>query len=728
MTSSPTARIFFSYARRDREAADRVFAALEAAELTVYRDTEQILPAEDWRGRLEGLIARSDGVLFVMSPNSVRSPVCAWEVEVASRLNKRIVPVVIADIGDALVPEGLERLNYIFATPAHDFDAAIAKAAEATTTDIDWVRTHTTLGERAEEWADAGCPRRSRILRGDELSEAEAWIAAQPANAPPPTSKHRAWIAVSRAAATRRQRSWLIGALAVAALSAGLGVWAELNRRIASEQRDRAELILDRGSQTANDLVFDLARRFGDREGVPQDLVRDMLERSRELVDRLAVAGEDRPDLLRSRAAALAEMSQTLARLGENEAALNAAGDALEAFEALIAADPGEPQWRMDRLVALDRLGDIRLALGLETEAEEAFDAALASARELAGQRPDDAALRGNLAVALEKTGQMALNAGDAAKARASFMEALALRRAVSGDPHKRDSRGVAVLLERLGDVALAENDLRGALAFYGRSLVAAEALAETAPQDTLLARDLSVIHQKLGDLLVTEDDLETAVVHFEADAAIARRLRQDDPARLEWARDLVISDDRLGVVRWSLGDAPGAVEALARAHDLAREVAADARSDRADKDRAARMAQKLSLAEAAAGDSQAALRTARTGADDLRGRVGMEGELAAALNNVAWFSLLSNDPAGALAAAEEALALDPEAEAFKLNRAHALMFAGDADDARAIYLDSANSDEWRDMVDADFETFRANRLETPLMTAVETALDAGGK
>ena len=40
------------------------------------------------------LIGASDTVIFVLSTDSARSPVCHWEVEEAHRLAKRIVPVL----------------------------------------------------------------------------------------------------------------------------------------------------------------------------------------------------------------------------------------------------------------------------------------------------------------------------------------------------------------------------------------------------------------------------------------------------------------------------------------------------------------------------------------------------------------------------------------------------------------------------------------------------------
>ncbi|QIE54989.1 hypothetical protein G5B40_05685 [Pikeienuella piscinae] len=130
------------------------------------------------------------------------------------------------------------------------------------------------------------------------------------------------------------------------------------------------------------------------------------------------------------------------------------------------------------------------------------------------------------------------------------------------------------------------------------------------------------------------------------------------------------------------------------------REVAIDPPRDRSDRERAARTAQKLSLAEAAAGDTEAALRTARTSVSDLRDALDMAASLAAALNNVAWFSLLSGASAGGLEAANGSVEREPEAKTCALIRAHALMFSGDADVARAIYfnVELTSSDGWPDI------------------------------
>ena len=53
-------------------------------------------------------------MVFVLSPASARSEICAWEVEEAARLGKRILPVNCRPLEGASPPPRLRDLNYIF--------------------------------------------------------------------------------------------------------------------------------------------------------------------------------------------------------------------------------------------------------------------------------------------------------------------------------------------------------------------------------------------------------------------------------------------------------------------------------------------------------------------------------------------------------------------------------------------------------------------------------------
>jgi hypothetical protein len=234
-----THSVFLSYSRKDEAQVLALDAALAAAgNVDVLRDKEDISPAEDWRARVESLIVAADAFVFCMSPDALASEVVAWEISVAIRLSKRIVPVVLRD-GGTSPPAEVARLNYVFLTSAAVWDAGLAKLLDAITADLDWVREHTRLGGLAQRWEVHGRPR-DELLRGAALIAAEAWLAGQPGNAPAPSSVHGAFVAASRLNATRRQRNIVSVAIGVAVLALGLSALAYWQRGIAIAQRTQA--------------------------------------------------------------------------------------------------------------------------------------------------------------------------------------------------------------------------------------------------------------------------------------------------------------------------------------------------------------------------------------------------------------------------------------------------------------------------------------------------------
>ena len=413
----------------------------------------------------------------------------------------------------------------------------------------------------------------------------------------------------------------------------------------------------------------------------------------------------------------------TLARQGDLEAALSAARDAASGFAALSAAEPEEEQWRIDRAASLDRLGDILLSLDRRSEAEAVFAESLALNQDLVLARPDDPALGLNLAVAFEKIGTLALRDKDVEEALTNYGRALALR-----ERYEPEGRGLAVVLEKVGQAHLARQAAQAAEEAYVRSLSITRTLSAQDPSNTRLSRDLSVINQKIGELRLVQNDAEGALVFFQADAEIARRLYQSDPGRVEWAEDLVVSEDRLGQVYWRAGAVTEAEARFSRAYEVARSVANAATGRTTQLDAASRAAQKLSLARFSIGDIGGALEVAETNAEDLRESGELAENLAAALNNVAWYALFAGTPDRALAAAGEATSLRPDSAAYALNRAHALMLSGKTEDARAIYLKHRGTvvggRTWPLLVSDDFSVLREHGIEHGLMGEIEDRLE----
>jgi hypothetical protein len=262
------AKVFVSYSRKDLPFAQMLVEKLDERGFDAFLDKTDIAPGEPWQERLGALIAAADTVVFAISPDSVASAVCAWELEESTRLGKRLIPVVARRIRDSDAPPALGRLNWVFCTESDDKDAALTALDSALRTDLSWVREHTRLGEIARRW-DEQKRSRGATLRGADLDAAERWLDRRPVDASVPTDLHQAFIRASRRASIIRQRYWVGGSLAVAAVAVGLAIFAEISRREAVTQRARAEHTLTLATGTANGLVFNLAQKFRNVVGMP---------------------------------------------------------------------------------------------------------------------------------------------------------------------------------------------------------------------------------------------------------------------------------------------------------------------------------------------------------------------------------------------------------------------------------------------------------------------------
>jgi TPR repeat protein len=282
-------RVFISYSRDDQKFADQLDEALDAYGFECTIDRQGISGGEDWKRRLGNLISEADTVVFVLSPSSARSEICTWEVEEAAQLNKRILPVNCRPLDDASPPPRLRDLNYMFfyeepKVLGSGFGNGLAKLVTALNTDFDWLREHTRYLQRAMEWDKGGRPA-NRLLSGNDIGDAKAWVARRPKGAPEPTALQLDFIrtseeeaqarlseqrkqleamaaaqaeretalhdreeALKQRARVARVRNFALVAVSIFALLAGWFGWrADQQRRAAEEQREQADDILDRG-------------------------------------------------------------------------------------------------------------------------------------------------------------------------------------------------------------------------------------------------------------------------------------------------------------------------------------------------------------------------------------------------------------------------------------------------------------------------------------------------
>jgi hypothetical protein len=201
-------RVFISYSRDDLDFADQLDVALRLQGFETSLDRHAISGGEEWKQRLANLIRQADTVVFVLSPTSAVSQICAWEVEEAARLGKRTIPVVSQPLDGASAPARLQDLNYIFfyrepKSPDSGWGFGQARLVEALNTDLEWLREHTRLLLRATEW-DTGGRAENRLLSGSDIAAAKAWAARRPKGAPAPTAQHLEFIRASEEAEDAR--------------------------------------------------------------------------------------------------------------------------------------------------------------------------------------------------------------------------------------------------------------------------------------------------------------------------------------------------------------------------------------------------------------------------------------------------------------------------------------------------------------------------------------------
>jgi hypothetical protein len=196
--SSDKLKVFISYSRRDSsDFAEELVAGLQLAGFAPFLDRHDIAPGEHWEERLSGLIHQADTVVYVISPEAVKSERCQWEVDKTLALSKRLIPVVFKAAPEADIPEQLRRRQFVRFDVGPGITRPLGQLADALRQDLDWIREHTRLGDLATRWKARGRPD-ALLLRGEDIAAAEAWADGRKSDAPPITSSMQAFIFISK--------------------------------------------------------------------------------------------------------------------------------------------------------------------------------------------------------------------------------------------------------------------------------------------------------------------------------------------------------------------------------------------------------------------------------------------------------------------------------------------------------------------------------------------------
>ena len=284
------------------------------------------------------------------------------------------------------------------------------------------------------------------------------------------------------------------------------------------------------------------------------------------------------------------------------------------------------------------------------------------------------------------------------------------------------------------GDRLLAQSKLGEALKFYRDSFAIMQRSAKADPDNAGVQRYLSLSNDKIADVLKKQGNLDEALKYYRDSFAIRERLAKADPGNTDAEFNLSVSDDNIGEVLKEQGNLDGALK-FYRDSFAIRERLAKADPGNTDALRG------LLVCYAKIGDVfkeqsnfDEALKSYRQGLpiaerlgkvdgvlykEECRWPVGKIGALS--------FKILqSRNFSEALDLADQAISLAPDLIWIYIIRAHALMFLGKVDEARAIYLQYRGHQKllgeksWEVIVLEDFTKLGKVGLTHPLMDEIE--------
>jgi WD40 repeat protein len=270
------ADVFISYSRKDKVFVQHLAAALEQRGRDAWIDWDDIKPAENFMDAIYAAIEEAQTFVFIISPDSVESVVCGRELGHALKHNKRLIPLVFKDAPADKVPPALNVLNWIHLSTAEELETGVTQLIAACDADLVWIRMHTRLLVRAQDWQTKQ-RNASLLLSGDDLRDAENLVSLSSGKQPSLTELQQGYVLVSRQQATRLQRTRLIAAtvaLITALALATLAFWqyrvANEGRRVATAQRLAAEANRVRDESPQLSLLLGVeAQQITRREGEP---------------------------------------------------------------------------------------------------------------------------------------------------------------------------------------------------------------------------------------------------------------------------------------------------------------------------------------------------------------------------------------------------------------------------------------------------------------------------
>lgn len=543
-------RAFLSYSHKDSATAKRVHSRLEAFNIDkdivgretplgpipktlrpVFRDRHDFSAGGGLAGQTSEALDASAALIVIASPDAALSKHVDEEVRLfKSRHPERpVIPLIaeraLGDVENSCFP------------PALRFEVTADGAVTETP-------THPLAADLRES--------------GDGRELALAKVVARLIGLAPDEVFRRA-----TRERRQRQRNWIIGLGAVAVVLAALTVWAEINRREATENFELASHNLELANhnlETANrnselakgaasGLVFDVVQQLRDVTGMRSEAIAKILQTAKTTFDTLASTAPNDTQLQWNRSALLAEFGDTYKTQGNLPDALKSYQESFAIRDSLAKGDPADARWKRGLLQSYNDIGDVRSAQGHLPEALESYRQALSIAEGLARSQPGNVDWQRDVALSDHKVGDVMLAQGRSAEALKYYQAALAVIEPLAGADQQGSTlqHDLSVCHDKIAQVQVALNNLPEALKSYSVGLAIAQRLVDAYAYNSGWQQDLSKSYEEVGEVMFGLNNLPGAIKAFLDSLAIREKLTKTDPNNAEWLLEVSSSYGHLG-------------------------------------------------------------------------------------------------------------------------------------------------------------------------------------
>jgi hypothetical protein len=171
-------QVFLSHAEEDESVMEPIRNSLRRESFTVWTNKTDIQMGEAFQDAINRGIEEADNVVYLLSPESLKSKFCQQELDYALSLNKRIIPILVRETDFNQVPPALQLLQCIDLTDnvkEEDYLLDESQLLRILCQDAAYYNEHKILLAKSLKWQRQHC-NPSILLRGYNLRHAEAWL------------------------------------------------------------------------------------------------------------------------------------------------------------------------------------------------------------------------------------------------------------------------------------------------------------------------------------------------------------------------------------------------------------------------------------------------------------------------------------------------------------------------------------------------------------------------